>query len=206
MRRFLTSLASFVSWHRRAIGALLAAAAVLLTVSALRAPTPTTPVLVIATDLPAGHTLTAADVSQRHIPTEALPDETFTDAEPPLGRPLAVDLSAGTVLQKGFLIADRVAAPGRAIVPISIVGDGVRALLSPGQAITLVAQGPEGTHVLTGDARVVALPPTDAPTGQLGAATSQPSSTLLVDVPQADAAMVASLGQGAGLSIVLGRV
>ena len=38
MRRILTSIASFVSWHRRVVGALLAAAAVLLTVQTLKSP------------------------------------------------------------------------------------------------------------------------------------------------------------------------
>ena len=38
MRRLLTSIASFDSWHRRAVGAILAAGAVLLLATALRTP------------------------------------------------------------------------------------------------------------------------------------------------------------------------
>ena len=68
MRRIATSIVTFVSWHRRAIGALLAAASVLLLAEALRTPVETVDAVVTTAALPAGHTLTAtARHTERHF-------------------------------------------------------------------------------------------------------------------------------------------
>ena len=56
----LRAVASFVSWHRRAVGALLAASAVLLLAEALTTPLPTVPVVVLQRAVPAGWSTAAS--------------------------------------------------------------------------------------------------------------------------------------------------
>ena len=206
MRRFLTSIVTFISWHRRAVGAVLAGAAVLIIGSSLRTPIPATSVVVVASALPAGHVLSKDDLSLRSLPDEGLPDATLAEVGEAVGRTLVADVSAGTVLQPGTLAVDYAVTPGRAIVPITVNDDALRALLSPGDRVSLVAQGPEGMEVLSHDARIVALPNT-APTGsQISAATQRPSTLILVEVGSDDAPIVASVGQGGGLTVIMGSV
>ena len=140
------AVASFVSWHRRAVGALLAALAVLLLAESLATPPPAAPAAAAA-------------------------------GAPSADEPLTV-------------------AKGRAVVPIVVADGELRRLLSPGDLISLVSAHGESPGVVTGDARVLALP----------AAASAEHGALLVDVPASSAALVALLGQGGQLGVVLGSV
>lgn len=206
MRRILTPIAAFVSWHRRAVGALLAAAAVLIVATTLQTPTPATPAVVTSTGLAAGHILAESDLALRQVPDEAMPAEAITHLDDAVGRQLIAPVGPGTILQPGLVAADEPAGPGRAVVPIPVPDESLRLLLSPGDRISLVAQGPEGLEVVSRDARVVAQPEGETPTSQLGSASVRSSGMILVDVDSADAAIVASLGQAGGLSIVLGSI
>lgn len=206
MRRIATSIVTFVSWHRRAIGALLAAASVMLLAEALRTPVETVDALVATVALPAGHTITPADVEVRALPPGALPDDSLASPDDAIGRTLAAPVSGSTVLQPGSLANDHRAADGRAIVPIAVSDDGLRALLSPGDRVSLVTQGPDSMVVLCSDAIIVALPSGPDPAGRLADATQRPSTMILVEVPQEDAANVATFGQGVGVSVILGTV
>lgn len=206
MRRLLRPLVSFISWHRRAVGATLAAAAVVLLAATLRSPAPSTEVVVITDARPAGHVLMASDLGVRSLPDQALPDDRVTDTSEIIGRTLVAPVSAGTIAQVALLASDHPADDGRAVVPIGVGDDALRSLLSPGDMVSLIAQGPEDTEVVSSDARVVALPTGPDDTSQLGSASGHRSAMILVDVASKDAAVVASLGQGEGLSIVLGAV
>ena len=100
MRRILTPVASFVSWHRRAVAALLAALSVLLVAQWLAEPGgPTVSAPVLAGPLAAGHTLTSADVTLTDLPAHLV----FSAAPPALqdviAQVTAVDLAAGPLLQ-----------------------------------------------------------------------------------------------------------
>lgn len=206
MRRLLRPFASFISWHRRSVGAALAAAAVLLTAVTLRSPSPSAEVVVITGARPPGHTLTTADLAVRGIPVQAVPDDALSDPSELVGRSLAARVSGGTIAQPGLLASDHSAADGRAVVPIAVADEALRALLAPGDLVSLIAQGPDGTQVVSSDARIVAAPPEREDTSQLGSASAGRSAMVLVDVASADASIAATLGQGDGLSIVLGAV
>lgn len=206
MRRLLTSIASFVSWHRRAVGAILAAGAVLLLATALRTPTPTTAVVVTASDLPAGHTLTSADLTVGQLPPGAVPADAVLSPSDIEGRTTAVPLSAGTILQPGLLGGDHSTAEGSAVVPILVADEGLRAMLRPGDTVSLVAPGPEGLIVVASGARVVALPEAEQAGSQVALASGRQSELILVEVPEAEAGEVASLGQAGEMSVVLGSL
>jgi hypothetical protein len=149
------AVASFVSWHRRAVGALLAALAVLLLAESLATPPPAAP---------------------------AAAAECAFGADEPL-----------TV------------AKGRAVVPIVVADGELRRLLSPGDLISLVSAHGESPGVVTGDARVLALPAAEG-SGALRVSASAEHGALLVDVPASSAALFALLGQGGQLGVVLGSV
>jgi len=205
MTRPLAAIAAFVSWHRRSIGALLAGLSVLGLAHWLAGSDgATVPVLIAATDVPAGHALAAEDLRQATLPVDAVPAGALNDAAAALGATTAVPLSAGTVLQPGLLAGADAVDPGRAVVPIALADPGLRPLLRPGDRITLIVAAAESADVLTGDARVAAVPERVESTG-LAVGSSQ-SDLLLVDVPAETAPMVAILGQGGQLSIALGGV
>lgn len=206
MRHLLTSIVSFISWHRRAVGAILAAGSVLLLASALTAPPATRTVVSLAANLPAGHRLSATDLTLRSLPPEALPDETLTEIGDAVGRTTAVSLNSDTVLQPGLLTGEVTLPPGRVVVPITVPEAALRSLLRPGDVLSLVAPGPEDLVVLSADARVVAHPGNEAPDSQLGLATGRDSGLLLVEVDAREAALVASLGQSGQVSVVLGSL
>lgn len=206
MRRLLTPVASFVSWHRRAVAALLAALSVMLVAQWLAEPGgPTVSAPVLARALAAGHTLTSADVTLTDVPAHFA----FSGAPPALddviGQVTAVDLAAGTLLQAGLLATGQGVAPGRAVVPITLPDQALRSLLRPGDPVTLVVTSTESAEVLTRDARVAALP---APPGgsALAVAGAGDDGLVLMDVPAGEAALVAALGQSGQLSVVLGAL
>lgn len=206
MKRLLTAVVNRISWHRRLVGAALAAASVLMLGTALSAPESPTEAAVVATSaLPAGHTLTASDLEVAHLPPDAIPDGALTDAAELLGRSTAVPLGEGTILQAPLLASSRATEPGRALVPIALRDEGLRALLHPGDQITLIASGYDDAQVLTSDARVGVL---SAPAGGSALSISGPDAgaLILVDVPASDAPLVAALGQDGGLRVVLGRL
>ncbi len=206
MHRILKSIAAFVSWHRRAVGALLAAAAVLILATALRTPVPSVEVVVSTVSLPAGHTLIAADLAVRSMPRDAVPAESIRSPDEAVGQSLIAAMSEGTILQPGSLNTGHSVGSGRAVVPVSVPDETLRTLLRPGDAISLVAQGPDGLEVVSDDARVATLPEPEAASSELVAASSRSTGMILVEVASADAAIVASLGQSGGLSIVLGTL
>ncbi|MBK7819827.1 MAG: SAF domain-containing protein [Tessaracoccus sp.] len=199
----LRAVASFVSWHRRAVGALLAALSVLLLAESLTAPPPTAPAVVLVRTVAAGEVVTAADVRLTRLPPGAIPDGALSSSDDAVGQALAVPVGAGTVLQPAVFARATTAAKGRAVVPIVVADDTLRELLRPGDLISLVSAHGESPRIITGDARVVAFPATENP-GALRVAASADQGALLVDVPASSAALVALLGQGGQLSVILG--
>ena len=200
--RLLHSIASFVSWHRRAVGGLLAGGAVLLVAQSLTAPpTDTVTVVVTAADLPAGHLLTPTDV--RLADLVGVPSGAVAETADVVGQTTSVALNAGTILQGGFLAGAQSVESGRALVPISIRDAELRALLNPGDKVTLIAVGAESADVLSSDVRVATVPQPATATGiSLGGGTA--STLVMVDVPADQAPVIAALGQGGQLNIVLG--
>jgi pilus assembly protein CpaB len=206
MKPLLARIAAFVSWHRRAVAALLAALSVVLVAGWLAEPDgPGVPVPVTAVELAAGHTISSTDVTVKELPAHLLPSGATPTLDQVVGQVTAVGLAPGTLLQAGLLATGQGVAPGRAVVPISLPDDQLRSLLRPGDPVTLVVTAAESAEVLTRDARVAALPA--APGGSaLAVAGAGSDGLVLVDVPAAEAPMVAALGQSGQLSVVLGAL
>ena len=206
MRRLLTPIASFVSWHRRAVAALLAALSVVLVAQWLAEPGgPTVSAPVLTGPVAAGHTLTSADVTLTDVPAHLVFSGTPPGIDDVIGQVTAVNLAPGTLLQAGLLATGQGVAPGRAVVPITLPDQALRSLLRPGDPVTLVVTSTESAEVLTRDARVAALP--SPPGGSaLAVAGAGDDGLVLMDVPADEAAMVAALGQSGQLSVVLGAL
>lgn len=204
--KYLTPIVHWVSWHRRLVGSALAGFAVVLLGSSLSPPdAPTQPAAVVAAPLPAGHTLAPADVRLAQLPPELVPVGALTDAELLVGRSTAVAMERGTVVQPSLLASNTAAEPGRALVPIALRDESLRSLLKPGDAITLVSASYEEAEVLTSDARVAVLPtPSGGSALDLGGGSQ--GSLILVDVPAAQAPLIAVLGQDGGLRVILGQL
>lgn len=203
MRQLFTRVAAFVSWHRRAVGALLAALSVLAIAQWLSGPQgPTVPVVVAALEVPAGNSLTADDVRIEYVPRDVVPGGALDSPDEALGRMAAVTLAPGTLLQPALFTTARDAPEGRSIVPIRLPDPALRTLLGPGDPVTLIVIADEQAEVLTGDARVAGVPESAASTG-LGI-SAEDDDLVLVEVPNGEAPVVAALGQSGQLSIVLG--
>lgn len=202
--RILRDIASFVSWHRRAMGALLAVASVLLLAQSLAAPpSPTVEVVALSADVSPGQQLAAGDLTIAHLPAEGVPDGALTALDDAIGQIAAAGVGKGTVLQPGLLAGAQSVEPGRAVVPIAVRDAQLRALLRPGDRVTLVMVGAETADVLTSDARVSVLPKS-APSSGLSVGSGGAEGLVMVDVPAEQAPTVAALGQGGQLSVILG--
>lgn len=202
MTHLLNTIVSFVSWHRRAIGALLATAGVLLALHTATAGGETVPVTVLGRDVSAGEVITAADLTTTQAPPGMLP--ATLDADAAAGQLTAISLAKGTPVQASMLVSHHSTSPGRAIVPVTITDTSLRALLQPGTPITLVMTFTEQAEVLTNDARVAALPASPSGNSGLGSATGSSAGVVLVEVSSQEAPTVAALGQAGELSIILG--
>lgn len=202
MRRFLDSLVAFVLWHRRVLGALLAAGSVLLVAHTLATPRLTVPVVTVAAKVAPGTVLSAADLALAQLPPEAVPAGSLDRLEDAVGATAAVELAEGTTLQPGLLGRSGNASPDTTTVPVQVADDAIRALLQPGDLVSLVTVSEAGTEVAASGVRVVSLPP--SPDEGALALGSTASSVVLVDVPREVAASIAVLGQSGQLSVILG--
>lgn len=158
--------------RRRPIAAVLVAVAVGAGVHASSAAPPSTvPVLTAAADLPAGTVLTESDLTVSAFAPGSAPSATVPEA---VGRTLAAPLSAGEPVTAVRLLGPELAAsdPARVALPVRLPDAAMARLLAPGDRIDLLATDPQGsgTHVVAGDAVVLAVPPTEATaTGESGA-------------------------------------
>lgn len=197
----LHRLGRIVSLHRRVLAAVLAGLATFVVVNQL---TPRrqdlTKVPVITTAIPAGHTIVEAEVRLAALPDEALPEAPSVHLEEVIGQTTAVSLSPGTVLQPGLFTSADTAEPGRSLTPIQLSEPSLKSLLTPGMRVSLVMT--ESSEVITPDARISALPAEPERSGLQAGGASRP--LIVVDVPTEVAATVSSLGQGGGLSVILG--
>lgn len=198
--QLLRRLASFISWHRRAVAALCAAAVVAGIISVASAPPPKgVAVVSLAADVPAGEVLSARHLKMVDVPRSLVTGGAVRAPDRAVGAQAAVPLEAGQVLSEGLLLRGGSTQPGHALVPVAIPDPDVRALLRPGLTVELIVALGEEPEVL-GKARVAALP--ESPTSTLGA--SKGSSMVLMDVDAELAPSVATLGQSRQLSVVIG--
>ena len=206
-RRALHDMRRAVRRRRRLLAAALLAVAV---VAGLRSvappPAPTVPLLVAATDLPAGTVLTRADLAVVDAPASGPgpPDGALTAVPPALGRTLAAPLRRGEAVTDVRLVAPSLldGYPGLVAVPVRVPDAGSVALLAVGDRVDLVAADPRaGTaEVVARDAPVLALPGDPEATG--GGAAPGGALVVLGSLPSL-APSLAAAGSRAALSLVL---
>lgn len=205
--------------HRRPLSAvLLAAAAGTVVHAALPAPAGVA-LVTAADDLPAGHVLSAADLTTTAVPADAVPDGAL-GAEELEGARLASAVRAGEavtdarVAGAGLVMA---LPTGQVAVPV-LLAPQVRPWLTVGQRVRLLpgaagagwTEGSAGTLVVGGAEAVVeaatvldiaAVPSEGLLAG--GATTGLDPVTVLVQVPDRDAATLAAAA-GPVAAVLLG--
>nr|WP_210728447.1 SAF domain-containing protein [Cellulomonas septica] len=197
-------------WRSRpALLALALAAAGLGVVGALR-PTPpsTVDVLVVVRAVAAGAVLVDQDVTVRALPAVVAPQGVATQADAVVGRVAAVDLTAGTPLVPGVLVAaDATGPPGTVVATVRLVDQAAADLLRPGMRVDVLAAVPdegEGRLVAT-RALVLPTPPSrsdDAGLAALGPADDAAPPVLLAVTPD-EARALAGASATALLSAVV---
>lgn len=206
-RRRLARARRAVLGRRRLLAALLLGVAVLAGLRAV-APAPAgVPVVVAATDLPAGATLTAEDVATRRLAHDAVPDG-VVDRATTTGRSLAAPVRRGEPLTDARLTGPSLAAayPGRVMVPVRLPDAGVAAMLAVGDELEVLAVGADD-----GDARTVAVArvaglPRDPPDGPVAGAAGLPDGRLvLLAVPEHEAPALAAAAVRHYLTVVWAR-
>lgn len=204
-----------VSWHRRLVAAGLAALATLVGLSALKpSPPPTSNVVTIARDLPAGTRLAAADVRLVALPAAAVPSGSLRATAGATGRILATPARRGEPLTDVRLLGPRLTAaygPNLVIAPIRLADAGVLELVRPGTRVDVLAaettpdQAYAEARVLVRSARIVALPTREQePSSPLAAPLgSGDGGLVLLAVPPSAAPTLARAAVTARLSLVI---
>ena len=202
MESFIRRLGRFLSWHRRAVAALLAGLGTFAMMTYLSPnDQDRAPVVVLARSVAAGTVLKNDDLKVARLSSDALPGQRFQDPKELIGQTLGFGLEAGTALQPGMLAASPSLAEGRSLVPVLVRDNSLRSLLSPGTPVTLVLA--DSGQVVTADARISAMP------GKSEGTTLNPGGNakplVLVDVPTGIGPEVSALGQQGKLTVVLGN-
>lgn len=190
--------------RRRLVTALLAGTAVVVAVRLVAPPPdPTAPMVVAARDLPAGVTLTAADLREVDAPPGVLPAQAATSAEPLVGRLLAGPMRRGEpftdrrVVGPGLLAGY---ADGLVAAPVRLVDRDTAALLSVGDHVDVYAAGADpgdSADLVAADSAVLALPQ-PAEGGREGA-------TVVLAVSPEQAARLAQAAATTALSLGIRR-
>ncbi|ADG73743.1 SAF domain protein [Cellulomonas flavigena DSM 20109] len=198
-------------WHGRFV---LAAAclglAAACAVRALSPPPPaTTPVVVLAHDVPAGTALTAHDLVLVDVPVGTAPGGAFRAPDDALGQVPAVDLPARLPLTPSVLADAQLAGPdGTVVVAVRLDDPAVAALLAPGLHLDLVAARLEGGPGETVARRaLVRSAPGVAPEGGglLGAPAVDVAAPVLVAVTPQEAVRIAEASVSSRLVAVVVR-
>ncbi len=159
-------LSRAVARHRALLAGGLAAGAVASGLGVL-APEPAAGILVLRAvrDLPAGTSLTAADVSASRVPSATVPAGVLADPSAVLGRLLSGPVRAGELLTDVRLAGAallRDAPVGQVAVPVRLADAASAALLHAGDRIDVLAAattgGQPGAAVVALDAEVLAVP------------------------------------------------
>ncbi|MFC9977017.1 Flp pilus assembly protein CpaB [Spirillospora sp. NPDC127200] len=190
---------------RRALAALFAAAGTALALLSLHpSPQEGRRVPVAARDLPAGRTLTAADISTVELPPSAVPDGL---ARTPLaGRTVAGPMRRGEPLTDARLLGEgllRGHAPDTVAAPVRIADAGAARLLRPGDRIDVLATTPPGDALAPprASARPVAtaIPVLAVPTA--GDAPQPGGALVVLAADRSQAAALAAAGPSLAITI-----
>ena len=176
----------------------------LLLASALRpASADLVDVIVAATDLPPGATLSSQDLTVAALPSDYLPPGAITTAEAAVGRTIAGAITAGEPLTQSRLVTTGPRDDGLHTVPVRLADPEAATLLAPGSVIDLVlASGDGGAQLLAEGVQVVTVPQRPASTG-LGGSSRAAGSLIVVATDRRTAVALAAAGTQAGLGVVL---
>lgn len=155
--------------------------------------------LAVTGDLPSGHVLVAADLDTVTAPADLLPDGAVTATDHATGARLAGPVGRGEILTDAGLTG-RPGGPdprgARRVVPVPLANPAVADLLEPGALVDLV--GPTDP----------AAPGTPEPVARAARITGVPEGraghrSILVEVPEADAAGLAATAAGTPLAVLV---
>jgi hypothetical protein len=157
-----------------------------------------TTVLTLARAVPAGHVMTAGDLSTADISGTGLTAIAAASAGTVTGKTAAVDLLPGTLLTSGMLTRARVPGPDQAVVGLALKpGQLPQAELTPGTRVMVI-------RVPTAAAQQ--LPVGEANAGSSGSDVLVPEATVLsVDNDQASAGRLVSLVVAKAVAAALAR-
>ncbi len=157
-----------------------------------------TTVLTMARAVPAGHVMTASDLSTADISGTGLTAIAAASAGTVTGKTAAVDLLPGTLLASGMLTRDRVPGPDQAVVGLALKpGQLPQAELTPGTRVMVI-------RVPTAAAQQ--LPAGEANAGSSGSDVLVPEATVLsVDDDPASAGRLVSLVVAKDVAAALAR-
>jgi pilus assembly protein CpaB len=201
----MMSVRLFVYRFRRPLAGASAALAVLILASLIRpAQPPMTDLVVAATDLPAGATLTAADLDRWSVPVDYSTPGALVDPEEAVGGTISSALAAGEVITRSRLVSASTLPAGLHAVPVRLA---VADLLTPGTTIDLVLisgdRGGDGTgDVVAQGVQVVTVPRPESSAG-LGSPERRAGSLIVVATDRRTAITLAAVGSQPGLGVVL---
>ena len=181
---------------RRCTAALLAAGALVLALRppepSAAAPSPGTPVVTAAADLPAGTVLTDASLGLTELPTA--PAGSAADPADLAGRVLAAPVRAGEPVTDVRLVGSGLTAllpAGQVAAPVRLADLAVAGLAAPGDRVDVLATVPDSAR-----AEVVAR-------GALVLAAPDDGGLLVLAVDEATAATLAAAATAATLTLSL---
>ncbi len=206
--------------YRRSLAFLLAFLGVLIGLSSIRERPQTWDGIVITKDLPAGHSLTPADLSRTALSTDLRPGGALASPEEAAGRVLAGPVTAGELLVEQRLVGPSLLAgspPGHVATPIRLEDPAEASFLSPGDVVDVLAarrasgfsdEDAVAARVVASSVRVLALPgqSTGDIGGFLGSAptdTGSGGSVVVVGTDPAGAAAVAGAAATSRLSLLV---
>ncbi|MGC5615552.1 SAF domain-containing protein [Georgenia sp. Z1491] len=195
------------AWRwRHAVAAVCLAGAVSVVVGELRPePPPTTSVVALGTDLPAGHVVEAGDLEALDLPDGDIPADALHDPDVVVGRPLAVRLAEGTVLGEGMLAGASVsAAPGEVVVAVRIADDGSAHLAEAGLRVSLLAPPADGGPARTVAEQVLVLGAVEEEESGLLASGETDITRMYVSASPDTATVLVGSSAWTPLSVVLG--
>lgn len=160
-------------------------------------------VVVAATDVPPGATLTAQDLSVASLPSDYLPPGAVLTVDGALGRTIVGEIAAGEPLTQSRLMATGPRADGLHSVPVRLADAEAATLLSPGSVIDLVLASRDSTpRVIAEGVQVVTIPQRPTSTG-LGGTSRTAGSLIVVATDRRTAVALAGAGAEPGLGVVL---
>lgn len=171
--------------HRRVLIAALAFIAVWAALSSLRSAPQTVTVVAASRDLPAGSTITDADLTTTTVLADSVTAE-ISEPRNAIGRMLLSAIEAREPLSTTRLIDARAIPIGHSLVPLALSSPEVARLLRAGDEIEVVTQ-----HGAAIPARLI------------GVDTSGSRSVVLVELPSDSATQLAHDASGDGVSVTL---